>query len=581
MSNYLNTRRGDFSRLKLAATKVAGRALLLCVMLLIASSVMAFDPPMIISVLTGPQEHQRGFADDFCWVGDQNGDGYDDLLVNHGTWLPRHGDQEFSNRIELYYGGNPMDSIPDFIIAGNSRGPIQVGERINFLGHLTENGNTYIAVQAQEETDIWRRAYDQVRIYEAGSEFDDQPEFVLNSDVGNSYLPGVTIGLGRRISPTDVNGDGFHDLICARFYFAQEDSLDTRLEIYYGGVEFDTIPDWQSSLNTSSSGGFEYTSGFDLNADGFNDIITRHNDNHYKYLNKYSLYLGGDPIDTVAVWEFYEDRSADTFMNKGFAMVPDVNGDGFDDWIIHYWVDDEHNDPTFRQGYFLFYGSRNPDSEPDILLDGHPSCWGTDGEVTGGDVNGDGYGDIVTSGRGGFQLDGSLNIHFGSRWINKNPDISINGYNEYGDLVENGFGWQLDGVGDYNDDGVDDIIVTGGIMDGPYGAIPLGGRRDWHVSVTQESSLVQNYELTLDVLPNPFNSRVNITLTVPTRGDYRVEVFDVTGRLIGELTDRWGRLSYGEGEQTFTWQAPGAGIYFVVLSSSDGRRVVRKAVCLP
>ena len=49
---------------------------------LMAGGAWGYEPPRIIGVLTSPQENQQGFASDFCWIGDQNGDGFDDLLVN-------------------------------------------------------------------------------------------------------------------------------------------------------------------------------------------------------------------------------------------------------------------------------------------------------------------------------------------------------------------------------------------------------------------------------------------------------------------------------------------------------------------
>ncbi len=549
---------------------------------LCATTALAFDPPRIIGHLTASQPSVDDFATDFVCVGDQNGDGFDDLLVNHGTWDNGYGDQPFSNRVELFYGGREMDDQPDFVIEGGRTGPIHFGFHVNFLGRLTDSENPWWAVQIVDETEV-NEEIGQVLIYEAGNALDDDPEFVLRSDVGG----GIMIGLGRRSKPFDVNGDGFSDLVAMRGFDPEIDEDKSSLQIYFGGNEFDTTADVSFILNSRTSsqsrfGQCNASTGYDVNADGYDDILFRYGDSRTDPRKlTYALYLGGDPMDTVAVWEFYEDRSGDTSMLHGFALVPDVNGDGFDDWVIQYLVaDPPEGQPRERQGYYLFFGSRNPDPDPDRLLDGAPSPWGSDGEVVGDDINGDGFGDVITTSRSGFHTDGSMNIHFGSRWIESSPSISLNGTATYGEVAANGFGLYLGGIGDYNGDTLLDFMVTAGFQDGPYGSIILAGARSWRVGVESEETVPKSFELSLSVTPNPFNNSIQIEYSISEMSNTKLEIFDISGRQVALLEE----ARRGSESTALEWRSENSGVFLVVLSStspnSEPKRIMKKIVCL-
>ena len=76
-----------------------------------------FELPEVICFIEGTPPGSTYFGREFCWVGDQNDDGFDDLLINHDPWNPsRRNDVPYqANRVELFYGGEDMDDEPDVL----------------------------------------------------------------------------------------------------------------------------------------------------------------------------------------------------------------------------------------------------------------------------------------------------------------------------------------------------------------------------------------------------------------------------------------------------------------------------------
>jgi flagellar hook assembly protein FlgD len=93
--------------------------------------------------------------------------------------------------------------------------------------------------------------------------------------------------------------------------------------------------------------------------------------------------------------------------------------------------------------------------------------------------------------------------------------------------------------------------------------------------IPQYFTALQNY-------PNPFNPSTNISFTLPSAQQVRLEVFDILGRRVRMLADQ----RFEAGQHTITWdgnnqnraEAP-SGVYFYRLSG-DGIDEARKMVLL-
>ena len=541
---------------------------IICVLTIVYAAA-AFDPPEVIGYLSGSPPSTVAFGADFCCIGDVNGDGYDDLLTNHDP-IPEFAQGEHSNTVEIFYGGSRMNDEVDMIF--NVEGVYQsLGRWIIYLGRITDEDFPYFAIAQRFWPNGESPSLNSLHMHAINEDLGNDPTRIISLNGGR----GPKIGYGRRTRPADINGDGFHDLIAAE----ATDSL-ARLEVFWGGEEFDTIPDWCDHIYSLESSYIptEYSSGFDINTDGYDDILFKIECNQEENPRQaeywYSMYLGGEEdMDTIPVFEFRYDHFEQGGMRYGFSMLQDVNDDGYDDWGVYFYNLGER----ITDGCLIFFGGEEPDMEPDLELDGHHALyvWASEGDISGGDFNGDGIGDIITGQWGGYWEDGEINIHFGSRDIDEEPDMIINGHDDYGEDYDR-IGEFVGGIGDYNNDGVDDFVTRIRANENSDGKLVIfAGNRDWR-SVDDEKEIPGVYELCLDVSPNPFNSEVRVSFSLPSAGHIMLSVYDIHGRLVEKLDDQQRQ----KGEFSTSWESQIAGIYFVVLQLDDSQ-VVRKVVCLP
>jgi len=147
---------------------------------------------------------------------------------------------------------------------------------------------------------------------------------------------------------------------------------------------------------------------------------------------KVYLYLGGENMDTIADAIFFEDESIGVF-GGSVSSAGDVNGDGYDDIIVG---------GTFHS--YLFFGGEQIDTTADLVFSKGQ-------EVTSGDFNADGFSDVFTSLRGiyfgGINMDTTVDVHIllgngASGYFNKGVycDLLIGNGSSYGGL---GSAWVL------------------------------------------------------------------------------------------------------------------------------------------
>jgi len=96
----------------------------------------------------------------------------------------------------------------------------------------------------------------------------------------------------------DVNGDGFEDVLIGAPY----GGLNGYAKLFWGGAEFDTIPDfvfYGENFSQPSLFGFSCAFIGDVNSDGFDDILIGDPDYGLCLNGRACLYFGGFEMDTI------------------------------------------------------------------------------------------------------------------------------------------------------------------------------------------------------------------------------------------------------------------------------------------
>ncbi|HOQ83447.1 MAG TPA: FG-GAP-like repeat-containing protein [Candidatus Syntrophosphaera thermopropionivorans] len=201
----------------------------------------------------------------------------------------------------------------------------------------------------------------------------------------------------------------------------------------------------------------------DINGDGYNDIVLAgqplgsENGRREVY-----IYLGRSTLNTEPDYIIPDPSEPDAagpnnYFGSAIAYNGDLNGDGYCDLVIS----------DYLYGWYgwgrvyVYFGGPDFNTTPDLILDGLD--YGSQTEVIGlnfgnntdisGDFNGDGFNDLVVSSEHGNLCHyGQVDIFFGG------PDLDTTcDWFYYGDMCEQ-FGYVLS-VGDLNGDGYSDLVV--------------------------------------------------------------------------------------------------------------------------
>ncbi len=442
-------------------------------------------------------------------IGDINGDGFDDIPLRLGDGL------------SIVFGGQDLaNTVP---LSGIEAGTVD-GLRINNVDFYSYHDSNYsfgsrsiggvsggdINGDGIDDLvlDVFETAYESVG-FELGVVYGAAGLTGSHSieDLGSSSLPGFSIETtsdargyaGSDVASIgDIDGDGFGDL--AYVTTDRPSSFPGRTTVLYGGQQFD------NNEPTSSLRGFtldlEYSlfsldravptgslsAAGDVNGDGFADFLISGTDQIYHYGNTYILshkvfvVFGGQELSgSVSLQGIIGGSLAGVRISgndAGFGRIVsaagDVNGDGIDDILIENAADTGES--------FLVFGAQNlgepidvddigSSTAPGIRFTNLPSAehYSTTPITAAGDVNGDGFGDLLLGVRGddatGADADGAYLI-FGSPSLGgpiSFDDITSGAVPRLRFLSDAAGGHAVGSVsaaGDINNDGFGDILIS-------------------------------------------------------------------------------------------------------------------------
>jgi len=419
------------------------------------------------------------------YMGDQNDDGCDDfVLVKYtSTWGN-------NAKALLFYGGEPINPDPVFEIAFN-------GSISNQISACDFNRDGY--------RDLVLTSYNIkpliVKIYCGGPDMDTIPDFtfrVPDNSVGSIKIVGEDW-------PVDFNGDGFEELIVRAYEMFNRKSA---FLIYDSSPEMDSIPDnIVTYFPDESIQGTDITHG-DLDGDGRTDLTF--------IINSPSVPINFALRRFVFGREDFSFQDTANFLDSvdivgTNRILQDINKDGRADLVI--------NDTKFKYPYWyrlaVSYGSRNIDYTPEEGFNAQNEGWLNTRSV--GDVNGDGYGDFLTS----------LNYYGGRLFLggkHKPDDTPIKYYSGPTNIIER--------VGDVNGDGLDDIgIGTHGEPGAAQGTFYImAGERVAMAIEDDEIKTDKTEEISLKAYPNPTRGEITVEITGNYTGYAELRLYNTTGK---------------------------------------------------
>ncbi len=460
---------------------------------------------------------------------DINGDGFDDIAIGvaygdtkgRGSVYVVFGSESGINGpLDL----SNLDGTNGFRIEAEGNGN-DIGRVVASAGNF--NGDAFddllITTPSRTQNDSYGAAY---VIFGAGDGF---PATLSLADVTTSGgQDGFRIqaekgdgGLGDTASfAGDFNGDGLDDIIIGHkdAYLDDARSYAGKAYVVFGTDQLITAPLELSTLNGSNGVRFDalvrgdklgvsVAGGGDVNGDGIADVIMSapsadEDPDTDRYTNEGRTYVVfgknvenngafDSPFDLSSLdgsngFSLEAEPGSDYLGREAVAGGGDFNGDGLSDVITE---SGNAGNASFGAAYVVF-GAESPVS-PDFQLDTLASGDGTAtlqilgtaaedysmaNSLAFGDINGDGLDDLII---GAYQADpdsrnnaGSVNVVFGQA-SNTSATFDLsdldgdNGFRVLGENADDYLGKTLASGGDFNGDGVDDLLI-GAPKDGDY-----------------------------------------------------------------------------------------------------------------
>jgi len=408
---------------------------------------------------------QFGFA--VAGGGDINGDGYDDIVVG----IPEYDfyQEVASGRVQVFYGSSSgLNTYPAWTYTQNTANK-HFGYRVAILGDTDNDGFDEIMLGSY----FWDEAHgDQPAplVFYGSSAGPENPQAILPDQITHN----------DNFSPAgDLNADGYADMVLGRPLKNISSNLTGEVSVFLGGAGgLSTNPTFSFAANIPGS---EFTANFgylvtmagDVNGDGYGDLLIGDTSGGYYYklmehIGRYYLYTGNSAgINPEPLWSIWNPEPVNVHGNRGYfgymgATAGDVNGDGFADILLGR----ERNDDPHGE-VMLFLGSTDgPNFTANEIYRNDDFSPGAGPRVCcAGDINGDGFGDFIAGGEESsallaFRGEGQT-LDTQRQWNQSTSGT----YNRYGEAITV--------LGDINGDGFSDAAISSANINNGTGEVQV------------------------------------------------------------------------------------------------------------
>lgn len=242
----------------------------------------------------------------------------------------------------------------------------------------------------------------------------------------------------------DVNGDGYSDVVVSSYNYGFGIG---KIYIYFGGLSMDNVADLSITGETVNTFGYSISTAGDVNGDGYDDIIVGAPDISFaSQVRRAYIFYGGANMDNNADVVISVEEGV---FSSSVSTAGDVNGDGFSDVII--------SSHTENNGLaYIFYGGIVMNNDVDVILNGGGMVHNFGKKVSSaGDVNGDGFDDIIASSSENPSDTNHSLIFYGGIQMDNIADVVLTG-----ESINSAFGSSISSAGDLNRDGFSDVIIS-------------------------------------------------------------------------------------------------------------------------
>jgi len=401
------------------------------------------------------------------------------------------------------YDLSSLDGTNGFTIFGVNFGD-DVGTAVSFLGDIDGNGTSDIIIGAPSAQNGSAVATGAAYVV-FGFCYPGGPDFYLSTLNGFSgfKIEGLSANdqFGFAVGgAADINGDGFMDIIVGAYGgdpVGETNAGETY--VIFGGSNL-TSPTFDlttldgsngfriDGINSGDWSGFAVSTAGDINGDGLDDIVIGANRADPNATNSGESYVVfGQTSFSQGAYNFSQLDGTNGFVLQGTGMndrsgqsvtaVGDINGDGVDDIVVGAPYADFASRANAGAAY-LVLGSTNGfaasidlsslDGSNGVRLEGPVAADLAGWDVAyGGDINGDGYDDIIVSATfadpNGARSGQTFVVFGGSSSIGASFDLGSldggNGFTINGVAMDDQSGFSVSGGVDVNGDCFDDIVI--------------------------------------------------------------------------------------------------------------------------
>ena len=402
----------------------------------------------------------ENFGYSVACAGDINNDGYSDVIIGSPFY-----DNGQANEGRAYVFRGSMTGI-SFVLSPwtyeSNQADANFGFSVASAGDVNGDGNSDIITGGYRFNTSFSNDGVVYVFHSTGATYPASPTSIRTGTQTGEFF-------GYSVSTAgDVNGDGYSDVIIGAPLFDGGQTDEGKCYAYLGSSSGIAVtPVWTKEHNeTGGQFGISVSTAGDMNADGFADVILGGNflDNGHSDEGRAFVYLGYSGGLNNGSSIIYESNQASSEFGFSVATAGDINGDGFSDVIVG--AHEYDNGSTGEGAAFVYLGSATGM--------GTTAGWTADGNQTSanfgfsvstaGDVNGDGYSDVIIGAPyfdNGQSDEGAAFVYHGSAL----GLSTFSNWSAEGNQASAIFGTSVSTAGDVNGDGYSDVIVGADFFD--------------------------------------------------------------------------------------------------------------------